>query len=65
VMPDYQSIFAIGDAAAVRWGPDRIVPGLAAAAEQMGHYVSHVTCRRLRRPLERALVTGRIQPIQT
>jgi NADH dehydrogenase len=44
----YPEIFAIGDSAAVRWGRNRIVPGLAAAAKQMGHYVSRVIAARVR-----------------
>jgi NADH dehydrogenase len=34
-------VFLAGDAAAVPFGPDRIVPGLAAAAKQMGRYVGN------------------------
>jgi NADH dehydrogenase len=47
-VPGYPNVFAIGDAAAVRWGPNRIVPGLAAAAKQMGKYVSSVIGARVR-----------------
>jgi NADH:quinone reductase (non-electrogenic) len=47
-VPGYPDVFAIGDAAAVRRGPNRIVPGLAAAAKQMGQYVSRVITARIR-----------------
>jgi NADH dehydrogenase len=47
-VPGYPNVFAIGDAAAVCWGPNRIVPGLAAAAKQMGQYVSRVIAARIR-----------------
>jgi NADH dehydrogenase len=47
-VPGYPNVFVIGDAAAVRWGANRIVPGLAAAAKQMGQYVSRVITARIR-----------------
>ncbi len=47
-VPGHPNIFAIGDAAAVQWGTQRIVPGIAAAAKQMGQYVSSVIAARVR-----------------
>ncbi len=38
-VPGRPEIFAIGDTAAVRWQGDRLVPGIAPAAKQMGGYV--------------------------
>ncbi len=38
-IPGRPEIFAIGDTAAVRWQDDRLVPGIAPAAKQMGGYV--------------------------
>jgi NADH dehydrogenase len=45
---DAPNVFVIGDAAAVRFSSDRIVPGLAAAAKQMGRYVGEVIGARVR-----------------
>jgi len=42
------NVFAIGDAAAVSRAPNQIVPGLAAAAKQMGRYVGGVIAARVR-----------------
>jgi NADH dehydrogenase len=42
------NVFAIGDAAAVSHAPNQIVPGLAAAAKQMGRYVGGVITARIR-----------------
>jgi NADH dehydrogenase len=47
-MPGLPEVFVAGDAAAVRFGPDRIVPGLAAAAKQMGRYVGDTIAARVR-----------------
>jgi len=41
-VPQLPNVFVIGDAATVPFGPDRRVPGLAAAAKQMGLYVGGV-----------------------
>ena len=41
-VPHLPDVFVIGDAATVSFGPDRKVPGLAAAAKQMGSYVGGV-----------------------
>jgi NADH dehydrogenase len=41
-VPDAQNVFVVGDAAAVNMAPNRLVPGLAAAAKQMGRYVGNV-----------------------
>jgi NADH dehydrogenase len=38
-VPGLENVFVIGDAAAVQTADGRMVPGLAAAAKQMGHYV--------------------------
>ena len=40
------NVFVIGDAAAVRSASNQIVPGLAAAAKQMGRYVGNVIAAR-------------------
>ena len=40
------NVFVIGDAAAVRSAPNQIVPGLAAAAKQMGRYVGNIIAAR-------------------
>ena len=47
-VPGLESVFAIGDAAAVACAQNQIVPGLAAAAKQMGHYVGGVIAARVR-----------------
>ena len=47
-MPGLENVFAIGDAAAVAYMSNRIVPGLAAAAKQMGRYVGGVIAARVR-----------------
>ena len=41
-VPGLPDVFVVGDAAAVPTAPGRIVPGLAAAAKQMGRYVGGV-----------------------
>ncbi len=41
-VPRLPNVFVIGDAATVPFGPDKKVPGLAAAAKQMGCYVGGV-----------------------
>ena len=41
-VPGLPDVFVVGDAAAVSTAPGRIVPGLAAAAKQMGRYVGGV-----------------------
>ena len=41
-VPGLHRVFIIGDAAAVRQAPNQRVPGLAAAAKQMGRYVGGV-----------------------
>jgi len=47
-VPGLENVFVIGDAAAVTYTQDRIVPGLAAAAKQMGRYVGGVIAARVR-----------------
>jgi NADH dehydrogenase len=47
-VPGMENVFAIGDAAAVSYVPNRIVPGLAAAAKQMGGYVGDSIAARVR-----------------
>ena len=47
-LPGLPNVFVIGDAAAVRSTPDAMVPGLAAAAKQMGRYVGRVIAARVR-----------------
>jgi NADH dehydrogenase len=47
-VPGLENVFAVGDAAAVADAPNRIVPGLAAAAKQMGRYVGGVIAARVR-----------------
>jgi NADH dehydrogenase, FAD-containing subunit len=49
-LPEYDYIFVIGDTAAVKDGDGRPVPGLAAAAKQMGHYVGKLIAASYRRP---------------
>jgi NADH dehydrogenase len=46
-VPNLPNVFVVGDAATVAFGPDRRVPGLAAAAKQMGHYVGRVIAARV------------------
>ena len=41
-VPGLRDVYIIGDAAAVNHAPNQIVPGLAAAAKQMGRYVGNV-----------------------
>ena len=54
-VPGLPNVFAIGDAAAVCSAPNQIVPGLAAAAKQMGRYVGEVIASRIRgRPSTKA-----------
>jgi len=45
-VPGHHEIFVIGDAAAVYRAPNQLVPGLAAAAKQMGEYVGRVVAAR-------------------
>jgi NADH dehydrogenase len=47
-VPGMENVFALGDAAAVAYTPNRIVPGLAAAAKQMGSYVGGAIAERVR-----------------
>jgi len=47
-LQDAPNVFVIGDAAHVVFSSDRIVPGLAAAAKQMGRYVGEVIAARAR-----------------
>jgi len=54
-VPGRPEIFAIGDTAAVRWQGDRLVPGIAPAAKQMGEFVGRriadrVACRNAEAP---------------
>jgi NADH dehydrogenase len=46
-VPGHPNVFAIGDAAAVYHVPNQLVPGLAAAAKQMGRYVGRVIAARI------------------
>jgi NADH dehydrogenase len=46
-VPGLPNVFVVGDAATVPFGPDRRVPGLAAAAKQMGRYVGRVIASRV------------------
>ena len=46
-LPGLPDVFVIGDAAAVSRAPNQIVPGLAAAAKQMGRYVGNVVAARV------------------
>ena len=39
-LPGYDNVFVIGDAAHVKWGSDKTVPGIAPAAKQQGKYVA-------------------------
>ena len=43
------SVFVIGDTAAVAWKDGELVPGIAPAAKQEGHYVAELLLRRLRK----------------
>jgi NADH dehydrogenase len=45
--PGLPNVFVIGDAAAVEAAPGQLVPGLAAAAKQMGRYVGRVIADRV------------------
>ncbi len=47
-MPGAPTVFIVGDAAAANWTPGRLVPGLAAAAKQMGRYVGTLISARIR-----------------
>ena len=53
-VPGQENVFAIGDAAAVSYAPNRIVPGLAAAAKQMGRYVGGVIALARARRIDRS-----------
>ena len=46
-VPGLPDVFIAGDAAAVGYGGGRLVPGLAAAAKQMGRYVGGVIAARV------------------
>ncbi len=48
-VPGRPEIFAIGDTAAVRWRDDRLVPGIAPAAKQMGGDVGRRIAARVAR----------------
>ena len=47
-VPGHQEIFAVGDTALVVQQNGKPVPGIAAAAKQMGHYVGGVIAARIR-----------------
>jgi NADH:ubiquinone reductase (H+-translocating) len=47
-VPGARAVFIVGDAASVNWAPGRLVPGLAAAAKQMGRYVGTLIAARIR-----------------
>ena len=47
-VPGLENVFVIGDAAAAAGAPNGIVPGLAAAAKQMGRYVGELIAARVR-----------------
>jgi NADH dehydrogenase len=47
-VPGHQDIFVIGDTAHVETGEGSLVPGIAPAAKQEGHYVAEVIKARLR-----------------
>jgi NADH:ubiquinone reductase (H+-translocating) len=46
-LPQHDNIFVIGDTAAVNDAAGHAVPGLAAAAKQMGHYVGRLIAARI------------------
>ena len=46
-LPGYNNVFVIGDTASVRGTGGALVPGLAAAAKQMGHYVGGLIIERI------------------
>jgi NADH:ubiquinone reductase (H+-translocating) len=46
-LPGYNNVFVIGDTASVRGAGGAPVPGLAAAAKQMGHYVGWLIIERI------------------
>jgi NADH dehydrogenase len=46
-LPGYNNVFVIGDTASVRSAVGTFVPGLAAAAKQMGHYVARLIAERV------------------
>jgi NADH:ubiquinone reductase (H+-translocating) len=46
-LPGYNNVFVIGDTASVRGAGGAPVPGLAAAAKQMGHYVARLIIQRI------------------
>ncbi len=46
-VPGLSNVFAIGDTAAVKDEGGRLVPGIAAAAKQQGHYVARAIAARL------------------
>jgi NADH dehydrogenase len=45
--PGHPNIFVVGDTAAVPWSDGRLVPGVAPAAKQMGHYVGGLIAGRV------------------
>jgi NADH dehydrogenase len=45
-VPGHEEIFAIGDTAVILQADGRLVPGIAPAAKQMGHYVGSVIAAR-------------------
>ena len=47
-LPDAPDVFVVGDAASVTASPGKLVPGLAAAAKQMGRYVGNMIAARVR-----------------
>ena len=47
-VPGAPTVFIVGDEAAANWTPGRLVPGLAAAAKQMGRYVGTRISTRIR-----------------
>ena len=46
-LPGYNNVFVVGDTASVRGTGGALVPGLAAAAKQMGHYVGGLIIERI------------------
>ena len=48
-LPDDERVFVVGDTAAAQWDEDRIVPGIAPAAKQMGAHAAKAIKARLKR----------------
>jgi NADH dehydrogenase len=46
-LPEHPEVFVAGDLAAVRWGPDGWVPGMAPGAIQMGRHAASTIAREL------------------